>query len=97
MSQAQGMTLHCWFDFEDGHTCMLIDEHDGPHEPTPDSDILISLAPPDKEVTVSTTFRSTETIEVPADWKWDGSLDALLEFTDLDASTAELVDWDVRE
>lgn len=35
---------YCWYDFENGHTCMLPDEHDGPHEPTPDSDILISLA-----------------------------------------------------
>lgn len=45
---------HCWFDFwadiEDGdtslpgHTCMLPDGHDGPHEPTPDKEILISFA-----------------------------------------------------
>jgi hypothetical protein len=37
--------LNCWFDFEDGHTCMLPDEHEGPHEPTPDSDIIIRLTP----------------------------------------------------
>ncbi len=39
--------LNCWFDFGDGHTCMLLDGHDGPHEPTSDSDILISFVPPD--------------------------------------------------
>ena len=37
--------LHCWFDSEDGHTCMLSDGHDGPHEPTSDSDIIISIDP----------------------------------------------------
>jgi len=40
---------------------MLLADHDGPHERTPDSDILISL-----------------------------------EFTDLDTSIAEIVDWGVR-
>ena len=35
--------LHCWHDFENGHTCMLPDGHIGPHEPTPDRDILIQL------------------------------------------------------
>jgi len=49
---------HCWFDFgfeyEDadyfddgqrlvGHTCMLPDGHDGPHEPTSDDEITISF------------------------------------------------------
>ena len=37
---------YCWFDFGD-HTCMLADGHDGPHEPTSDDDILISLDPAD--------------------------------------------------
>jgi hypothetical protein len=42
---------HCWFDFESseylqmpGHTCMLPDGHDGPHEPTPDAEIMIGFA-----------------------------------------------------
>ncbi len=35
--------LHCWFDFEDGNTCMLVDEHDGEHEPTPDNEIVVSF------------------------------------------------------
>ena len=39
--------LHCWFDFGDSRTCVLLDEHDGPHEPTPDNDILITLADSD--------------------------------------------------
>ena len=45
---------YCWFDFHTmlpGHTCMLPDGHDGPHEPTSDSDILISLVPNTDEVT----------------------------------------------
>lgn len=35
----------CWFiNFEDAdHTCMLPDGHDGPHRPTSDDDILVSL------------------------------------------------------
>ncbi len=37
---------YCWFDFGN-HTCMLADKHDGPHEPTSDNDILISLDPAD--------------------------------------------------
>ncbi len=36
--------LRCWFDFQDSHTCMLPNDHDGPHEPTPDKDIIIRLA-----------------------------------------------------
>ena len=43
--------LHCWFNFRDGHTCMLADEHDGPHEPTADSEILIGLVEPITEDT----------------------------------------------
>ncbi|HEY7822155.1 MAG TPA: hypothetical protein VIG24_04955 [Acidimicrobiia bacterium] len=35
--------LHCWFDFEDGHTCLLEDGHDGPHEQVPDSDISVTF------------------------------------------------------
>ncbi len=38
--------LYCWFDFKDGHTCMLPKGHDGPHEPTSDDDIMIRLADP---------------------------------------------------
>lgn len=45
---------HCWFDFEDGYwsdddtwvggnTCMLEANHPGPHEPTPDSDIVVEF------------------------------------------------------
>lgn len=37
------MALHCWFDFEDGHTCMLEDGHDGPHEPTADDEIVVTF------------------------------------------------------
>ena len=40
------LDLDCWFDFGDGHTCMLPDEHDGPHEPTADSEIIIRLVEP---------------------------------------------------
>ena len=39
-------TLHCWFDFAGGHTCMLLHEHDGPHVPTPNMEIDIELADP---------------------------------------------------
>lgn len=38
--------LHCWFDFEDGHTCMLPNSHDGSHQPTPDEEIIISIVDP---------------------------------------------------
>ena len=38
---------YCWFEPKDGYTCMLAAKHDGPHEPTSDNDILISLAPPE--------------------------------------------------
>lgn len=51
--------VHCWFDFEDGyyenpytdeerrvpgHTCMLERDHDGPHEPTRDDEIRVSVS-----------------------------------------------------
>jgi hypothetical protein len=49
--------LHCfeggpWVgDYEDGcgSTCMLPDGHDGPHEFTPDDQIVIRLAHPNKD------------------------------------------------
>jgi hypothetical protein len=52
------MRVKCWFDFDDaewetgtpGHTCMLPDGHEGPHEPTPDDQIIISFVG-DKEDT----------------------------------------------
>ena len=34
--------LGCWFDMGDA-TCQLPDDHDGPHEPTPDSEIFVEL------------------------------------------------------
>lgn len=37
-----GLELGCWFDFGKA-TCQLPDEHDGPHEPTPDSEVWVSL------------------------------------------------------
>jgi hypothetical protein len=37
---------HCWFDFEDGHTCMLPSMHDGTHQPTPDEEIIIEVVDP---------------------------------------------------
>ena len=37
--------LLCWYSFKDGHhTCILLADHDGPHEPMPDEDIVIRLA-----------------------------------------------------
>lgn len=37
----------CWFGFDDGeHTCLLLDGHDGPHEPTPDDEIVVSVVEP---------------------------------------------------
>lgn len=45
-----GSMSYCWFGFEDGHhTCMLPTGHDGPHEPTPDSDIVIRLIDPPRD------------------------------------------------
>ena len=38
------LTLACWFDMGDA-TCMLPDDHDGPHEPTPNNEIWVSLPP----------------------------------------------------
>ncbi len=38
---------YCWFDFKDDTaTCMMPKSHDGPHQPTSDNNILVSLAPP---------------------------------------------------
>lgn len=48
-----------------------------------------------KDATVYATFRSTEVIEVPDDWEWDGTLESILEFTDMPANIASLVDWEV--
>jgi hypothetical protein len=46
-------------------------------------------------VTYSAEF--SDDIEVPADWEWDGTLDSLLEFTDLSfANGGILMDWEVR-
>ena len=50
-----------------------------------------------KTVTVYAKFVSEETIEVPDDWEWDGTLDSILEFTDLPTTIVSLVDWDVKE
>ena len=36
---------HCLTTVDDDHTCMLPTDHDGPHVPTSDSDILIALDP----------------------------------------------------
>jgi hypothetical protein len=52
-----------------------------------------------REVTVECTWRSTHTVDVPDDFKDTGSLsdfpaDALEE---MNAQTAELVDWTVRQ
>ncbi len=45
--------LHCWHYFEDGrHTCMLLLGHDGPHESTPDKDILVSIGDTGFEIEV---------------------------------------------
>ena len=40
--------VHCWED-GDRSTCMLPDGHDGPHEFTPDDQIVVRLAAPDSE------------------------------------------------
>lgn len=50
-------TLDCWFDFEDGHTCIAPAGHDGPHEPTPDDEIVIQLADPAEDVGEQPTTR----------------------------------------
>ncbi len=36
------LELGCWFDMGDA-TCQLPDDHDGAHEPTPDSEIFVEL------------------------------------------------------
>lgn len=44
----------CWFDFDDylpgegGHTCMLPKGHEGPHEPTPDREIVVAVVEEDE-------------------------------------------------
>ena len=48
-------------------------------------------------MTVHTVWRGREVLDVPEGWEWDGTLGALLEFSDLDASGVELVDWEVTE
>lgn len=51
-----------------------------------------------KEVIVEVTFKGDIAIEVPDDWEWDGTLQSLVEWDDLSASSPglELVDWEVR-
>ena len=42
-SPASRPAIHCWED--GGHsTCLLADGHDGPHEFTPDSEIVVRFA-----------------------------------------------------
>jgi hypothetical protein len=48
-----------------------------------------------KDARIDTVWRGTEVIEVPDDWEWDGTLESLLEFTDVPADNVELVDWKV--
>ena len=38
--------IHCWEDGgeEIGSTCLLPDGHDGPHEFTPDSEIMVTFS-----------------------------------------------------
>ena len=38
---------HCLTTVDDDHTCMLPTDHDGPHEPTADSDIIVFFIEPD--------------------------------------------------
>lgn len=49
------------------------------------------------EVVYSAQFR--DSIEVPKSWKWDGSLDQLMEHTDLPYGngTGDLLDYEVRD
>jgi hypothetical protein len=49
-----------------------------------------------KLVHVETTFKASYDVEVPVDWEWDGDLRSILPYDDLDSSTAELVDWEIR-
>lgn len=39
--------LHCLTEVDDDHTCVLPKDHDGPHVPTSDSDIIVKFVPPD--------------------------------------------------
>ena len=37
-------TKHCWAECEEGEaTCLLEDGHEGPHEWTPDNEIMITF------------------------------------------------------
>jgi hypothetical protein len=36
------LELGCWYDFGEA-TCQLPDDHDGPHEPTPDNEVWVTL------------------------------------------------------
>ncbi len=53
--------------------------------------------PKRKNVEVKTEWWAYHTLEVPADWKWDGTFDSLLEFDDLSPDTARLIDWEVDQ
>ena len=46
---------YCWFEPKGGYTCMLPEGHDGPHKPTSDDDILISLAPSEDPALINLT------------------------------------------
>lgn len=51
---------------------------------------------PMRTITIETTWRSVQTVEVPDDYEFTGGLDE--EWADqVDAAGASLVDWDVQE
>ncbi len=52
-----------------------------------------------RTIEVEVTWRSTHSIEIPADApRLDGNdIEGVLEYEDVTTSTAEMVDWDVRD
>ena len=49
-----------------------------------------------KEAQITFEVRGFETIEVPDDWTWDGTVASLLEFTTLEYRGQELIDIEVK-
>ena len=50
-----------------------------------------------RKVTVRYTVEFEDRFEAPEHWVWDGTLGAILDFTDLPFYDGTLVDWEVED
>lgn len=50
-----------------------------------------------KEARVVYTVEFSDSIDVPDDWECDGTIEAILEHTDMPYNGGDLLDWEVKE